>query len=87
MKTILQARIVQIGNSRGIRIPKTLIEQLGLREQVELEVSSGQLIVRPIKEVARQGWEEQFRAMAASGDDALLDEETATSWDDEEWEW
>ena len=87
MNTIIQARLVKIGNSRGIRIPKLLIEQLGLQEQVEIEVSAGQIIVRPIKEAARQGWEEQFREMAENGDDVLLDEETATSWDGEEWEW
>lgn len=79
--------MVKIGNSRGIRIPKMLIEQLGLQDQIEMEVSPGQIIVRPVSNPARQGWEEQFREVPEQGDDALLEEETATAWDNEEWEW
>ena len=87
MSTILRMNLVKIGNSRGIRIPKNLIEQLGLQDQVEVEVSAGQLVLRPVIESARQDWESQFKAMAERGDDALLDEEIATAWDDEEWQW
>lgn len=83
------ARIVKIGNSQGIRIPKILLEQSGLHDEVELEVQKDQLIIRPKRSI-REGWENAFRLMAEKGDDQLLDKENLTnqsSWDAEEWEW
>lgn len=84
----MKARIVRIGNSQGIRIPKPLLEQSGLGEEVELEVQHRQIIIRAA-ERPRQGWEEAFRSMAEQEDDALLDPEVVSSreWDDEEWSW
>ena len=85
----MKARIVRIGNSQGVRIPKPLLEQSGLGTEVEIEAQAGQIVIRAA-ERPRQGWEEAFRSMAAHGDDALLDPEVAGSggtWDDEEWEW
>ena len=82
-------RIVKIGNSKGIRIPKILLEQSGLTDEVELEVKKDQLIIRSKKSV-RQGWESAFRTMAKNNDDQLLDKEyiiNQSSWDAEEWEW
>ena len=88
MRTIVKTRIIKIGNSHGIRIPKLVLDQFGDVEDVEMEVRSDALIIRPMQ-YPRQGWEEQFRAMAVQGDDALLDEPlpSLTRWDDEEWEW
>lgn len=84
----MKARIIKIGNSQGIRIPKVLLEQAGLAEEVELVVEQDQIIIRPIPR-ARQGWEEAFIAMASHGDDVLLDADVAaqSSWDAEEWQW
>lgn len=86
--TTIKTHMVKIGNSRGLRIPKFAIEQLNLGEEVEMEIQPTQLIIRSVQHV-RHGWEEQFKRMAANGDDRLLDEDavTLTSWDDEEWEW
>ncbi len=83
----MKARIVRIGNSQGIRIPKPLLEQTGLGTVVELEVQGEQIIIRPADR-PREGWEAAFRTMAEAGDDALLDPEGATlsRWDEEEWE-
>lgn len=89
MSTTIKTRIVKIGNSQGIRIPKPVLEQLGLTEEVELEILPDQLIVRSARP-PRYGWDEQFRTMAEQGDDQLLDEEevlTLTEWDEREWEW
>lgn len=88
MTLAMQTRIVRIGNSQGVRIPKRLLEQAGIGDRVELEVHDGQISIRPARHV-RAGWEEQFAAMAAAGDDRLLDgaQSTVTSWDQEEWEW
>ncbi|MDQ3815390.1 MAG: AbrB/MazE/SpoVT family DNA-binding domain-containing protein [Armatimonadota bacterium] len=89
MSIVVKTRIVKIGNSHGIRIPKLLLEQVGLTGQVEVEVQSDQLVIRPLSESPRHGWEDQFKKMAAQGDDQLLDGELVSSsqWDKDEWEW
>lgn len=81
-------KVVPIGNSRGIRIPKALLEQCGVGEEVELQVKGGTLILRPVATV-RASWSTAFAAMAASGDDNLAHEEapTASSFDEKEWQW
>jgi len=78
--------LVQIGNSRGVRIPKVFIEQTGLTNEVEIEVRNSQVVIRPANH-PRAGWDEAFAAMAARGDDKLLDKMRSTKWDDAEWEW
>jgi antitoxin MazE len=85
MNTI-RTRIVKIGNSRGIRIPKVIIDHVGLEEEVEIDVQRDHLVIRPLSR-ARDNWEEQFRAMAERGDDRLLDTPTPTQWDRDEWQW
>jgi antitoxin MazE len=79
-------QIVKIGNSRGVRIPKMLIEQMGFTKDVEIVVQRGQLVLRPVTR-PRRGWDEQFRAMAENGDDKLIDEPVSTQWDRSEWKW
>jgi len=81
-------RIIKIGNSQGVRIPKLLLDQIGLDGEVELAVQEDQLVIRPIRR-PRYGWDEQFRMMAERGDDRLLDETVVglTQWDVDEWEW
>jgi antitoxin MazE len=82
----MKTHIVRIGNSRGIRIPKRLLEECRLEETVELEAHKDHLVVRSATK-PRSGWEEAFRRMAAASDDALIDEESSTSWDKTEWRW
>lgn len=84
----MKSSIVRIGNSRGLRIPKTLLEQCRLGDTVELEAHRDRLIVRPAVK-PRSGWDEAFREMARQGDDALLDRKSLrpTRWDKTEWEW
>lgn len=87
MATVVKTRIVKIGNSQGIRIPKILLDQTNLGEEVELEVEEGHIVIRSSHPV-RQGWEEQFKKMAEAHDDELLDGElNPSTWDEEEWEW
>jgi antitoxin MazE len=81
-----KARIVRIGNSRGLRLPKALIEQAELSEDVVLYAEPGRLIVQAVRE-ARVGWAEAAKRMHAAGHDQLLDEPTRTKFDDEEWTW
>jgi antitoxin MazE len=84
----MKINVVRIGNSRGIRIPKALLEQCRLGRTVELEVKKDHLVVRPAGR-PRSGWEDAFHQMARQGDDTLLDRGslTPTQWDNTEWEW
>lgn len=84
----MKTRIVPIGNSQGIRIPKPLLDQTGLAGEVEISIKGDALVIRAVKG-ARTGWEEAFRGMARHGDDALLDTAPprCSHWDEDEWEW
>lgn len=86
MGTTIRTKIIRIGNSQGIRIPKILLEQSGIDREVEIEVDGDQLIVRTASGL-RSGWEEAFTVMAELHDDRLLDNVTVTDWDQNEWEW
>jgi len=81
-------KIVPIGNSRGIRIPKAMLEHCGFGEEVDLQAKNGALILRPIA-TPRAGWAAAFSGMSAANDDLLVhkDAPTATQFDAEEWEW
>ena len=80
----MKARIVRVGNSRGIRLPKPLLDEAGLPDEVEIHAEPGRIIiesaVRP-----RAGWADAAREMAGRGEDVLLDAPTSTKFDDEEW--
>lgn len=82
----MKASIIRIGNSQGIRIPKPILEQCGFKHEVELEVLNKKIILRS-QTTPRANWEEAFVAMAANGDDNLLDSTLKTQWEKEEWEW
>jgi antitoxin MazE len=84
----MKIRIVRIGNSRGIRIPKPLLEQTGLHGEVEISAQDDSLVIRPARR-PREGWAAAFQEMARRGDDALLDDAapTLSSWDEDDWEW
>ena len=82
----IQTNIIKIGNSQGIRIPKTILTIHGIKNQVELLVKNGAIIITPLKS-PRAGWEESFKNMYLHQDDELLDEDTLTDWDNDEWDW
>jgi antitoxin MazE len=84
----MKTRIVRIGNSKGIRIPKLFLEDAGLGEEVDITVQGKSLVIRSVKN-PREGWAVAFKKMAERGDDALLDGDISdlTTWDKEEWEW
>jgi antitoxin MazE len=87
MSGALRTRIVKIGNSQGIRIPKILLRQAGLGDEVEVVVEGSQLLLRPVRR-PREGWDDRFKEMAARGDDApLIETSSLTMWDETEWEW
>jgi antitoxin MazE len=84
----MKTRIVRIGNSQGIRIPKPVLEQTALSGEVEIQVRGRSLVIRPVQQ-PRAGWAKAFEAMAKHGDDTLLDVGLLppTRWDEGEWEW
>lgn len=85
MKTT--AKIIAIGNSRGIRLPKQLIDELELGDTVEIETKGREVILRSAKD-PHEGWEASAIAMHKSGgDNLLLGKLPTSSWDESEWTW
>ena len=83
----MKVNLIRIGNSKGVRIPSSIIKECGLDEEIEMRVEQGVIVLSPLRGV-RQGWDAAFEAMAATGDDAALIPDTLESgFDKEEWTW
>ena len=84
----MKAKIIKIGNSQGVRIPKLILEQTGLGEEVEIEADDDRIIIKPAT-YARQGWNDAFESMSINADDVLLDADLTgqEDWDQKEWQW
>lgn len=84
----MRARIVKIGNSQGVRIPKPILEQSGITEDVDIEAENNQIIIRPLLK-PRTGWDMAFQKMAENQDDMLIDgdDPISNTWDETEWQW
>jgi len=67
----MQLAIVSIGNSKGIRIPKAILDKYQFTDSVEVEMRDDSIVLKPVRH-AREGWEESFRQMRQNGDDRLL---------------
>lgn len=83
---IIKTRVVRIGNSQGIRLPKRLLEESALPEEVEVHAEPGRLIVSAARG-PRAGWAEAAQAMRERNEDMQLDEPVATHFDEHEWRW
>ena len=79
----MKTRLVRIGNSRGVRLAKPLLEQAGLEDEIEIRVEPGAVIITAAV-APRAGWAEAAANFAPAG---LLDAPTGTRFDDEEWKW
>ncbi len=83
----MKVNLISIGNSKGVRIPRSIIKACGFGEQVEMRVREGAVVLTSARDL-REGWNTAFEKMAAVGDDALLfPENMAHEWDEAEWEW
>lgn len=82
----MKARIVRVGNSRGVRLPRAILEEAGLFDEVEIHAEPGRIVIESAAR-PRAGWAEAAREMAAEGDDGLIDAPTPTRFDTEEWTW
>jgi len=81
------ARMIAVGNSRGIRLSKQVLATSGLDGEVEVHARPGEVLIRALRQ-PRAGWDEAFALMAARGDDQLLDVDlTAQSAFDDDWQW
>ncbi|WOD14052.1 AbrB/MazE/SpoVT family DNA-binding domain-containing protein [Paraburkholderia kirstenboschensis] len=68
----MKTTIRRMGNSQGVLIPKPVLAQLGLDNEVEMEVENDAIVLRRPRQKAREGWAEASKALAESGDDALV---------------
>lgn len=82
----MKAKVIQIGNSKGIRLPKSLLEETGIDGEVLLKASKDSIVIRRVRNI-RQGWSEVFRQMSDLEDDRMLEMPESSSWDEAEWEW
>ena len=82
----MKARLVQIGNSRGIRLPKTVLAEAHLEDEVELKAEPGCILIRSARR-PRAGWAEAAQQMRKREEDHLLDRPVSTRFDREEWKW
>lgn len=81
----MKVDIIPIGNSKGIRIPKALLDQCGFDKSVYIAVKDHRLILSSASK-PRHGWDHAFKAMAAAKDDEPL-ELPVSSFDQDEWQW
>lgn len=85
----MKTKLVRIGNSQGVRIPKPVIEEIGLSEEIEMILKDNQIILRSADQT-RKGWDSAFERMAEEQDDQLIDKEEIeipSKWDETEWTW
>jgi len=82
----MKTKIIRIGNSRGVRIPKPLLEQAGLADQVILRVIDDGIVIESADK-PRANWAEAASVLHGRGEDGLLDEPVETDFDETEWEW
>lgn len=82
----MKAKLVSIGNSKGIRIPMAVLKQCNIENEVDLKVEKEKIIIKPVKTSAREGWNDAFRLMHEKKDDALLIDDTI-DFVAENWEW
>ena len=80
----MEVSIIPIGNSRGIRLSKTLLEKYNIKDTVELILEKGYMIIRP-KKTPRKGWEKAFKRMHENGDDKPLMSDIFEDENFEEW--
>lgn len=83
----MKTKLILIGNSQWVRIPKPLIEESGLTEEIEMVLRDNEIVLRSAKKI-RKDWDQSFEEMAEKGDDQLLDqEEVERTGDRDEIEW
>ena len=80
----MEVSVVKIGNSKGIRLSKTLLNKYNIKDSVDLILEKGQIVIKPLSS-PRKGWEKAFKAMSENGDDRLLFNDVFEDENLEEW--
>ena len=80
----METSIIKIGNSKGLRLSKTILEKYNIKEKVEIILEKGQIILRPI-EKPRKNWDIEFKKMRLNDDDWLLMNDVFEDENLEEW--
>ena len=80
----MELSIIKIGNSKGFRLSKTLIEKYNIKDKVEIILKKDYIILKPIS-TPRKGWETAFKEMNENGDDQLLFNDIFDNEDFEKW--
>ena len=80
----METAIIKIGNSKGLRLSKTILEKYNIKDKVEIILEMGQIILKPI-ETPRKNWDVTFEKMHQEGDDTLLLTDVFEDEDFEEW--
>ena len=83
-----KTKVVQIGNSEGFRVPKSMLNELLLAkgDHVEILIEEGKLIITPLHN-PREGWDISAIRLAKNTEDVLLDGHISNDFDENEWEW
>ena len=82
----MKSPIIQIGNSQGIRIPKALLVESGIRGDVELELTKDGILIRNAGK-PRSNWDSIFNSLEESDDDLPLDAGNSDGFERKEWQW
>lgn len=82
----VKTHLIRVGNSRGIRLPKPLISQAGLTDEVELNIKEGAIVIENASST-RAGWAEAAKAMHNRSEDVLLMPSNPTRFDEKDWKW
>lgn len=82
----MRVQLTRIGNSRGIRIPKPLIEECGLEDEIELRATPQGLVISPLRR-PRAGWHQAFAKDATNDNELFLRNVPPNRFDREEWKW
>ncbi|MDD2307358.1 MAG: AbrB/MazE/SpoVT family DNA-binding domain-containing protein [Prolixibacteraceae bacterium] len=80
----MEVSVIKIGNSKGIRLSKTLLDKYNIQDTVEVILEKGQIVIKPLSR-PRKGWEKAFKRMAENGDDRLLINDVFDDENLEEW--
>jgi antitoxin MazE len=80
----MEVSVIKIGNSKGIRLSKTLLERYKIRDTVDLVMEKGRIIIKPLSK-PRRGWDKAFKEMHANDDDKLLIDDVFEDENPEEW--
>ena len=80
----MEVSIIKIGNSKGFRLSKTILEKYNIKDKVELILQKGHIVIKPIAK-PRKDWDIAFKEMHEKGDDNLLFNDVFEEENLEEW--